>query len=245
MASERLAERRIDPGTVEPVRIDNTNVAVSGSLIDSFLAMLPPFIIFNIFIGGVYLTLDATSGERERRSLEPLLANPVGRWQVMLGKVLAAVLFTAAAVVVQLIAFKLMFEAIGSDRLSFADKLSLGSVLGVLMLTGPLVIFAVAVQTIIATVTRSFKQALTCLGFLPLIPGLPGLVLVFVSVEAENWMMTLPTFGQTVLLGQLIRGEAVDGMHMTIAGASTVAATALLLLIAARLYDREELIFGY
>ncbi len=241
IALERLSQRQIEPGALDPIRIEPTNVAESGTLIDTFLSMLAPF---NVFIGGVYLTLDATSGERERGSFEPLLANPVARWEVMSGKVLAAVVFTVVAVIVQLVAFKVMFETVGSERLSFADKLDLPSFVGILAISIPLVFFAVAVQTIIATVTRSFKQALTYLGLLPLIPGLPGLLLVFVSFEAQNWMMLIPTFGQTVLIGQFVRGEPVALTHISIAMLATLAASLVLFLVAARLYEREELIFG-
>ena len=60
--------------------------------------MIPPFLIFTIFIGGVYLALDTTSGERERGSLEPLLINPLARWEFMMGKVFAALAFTIGAV---------------------------------------------------------------------------------------------------------------------------------------------------
>ena len=162
----------------------------------------------------------------------------------MSGKVLAAVLFTVVAVIVQLVAFKVMFETVGSERLNFADKLDLPSFVDILAISIPLVFFAVAVQTIIATVTRSFKQTLTYLGLLPLIPGLPGLLLVFVSFEAQNWMMLIPTFGQTVLIGQFVRGEPVALTHISIAMLATLAASLVLFLVAARLYEREELIFG-
>ena len=244
VAIKRLAQRQIEPEMLDPVRIEPTNVAVSGTLIDTFLSMIAPFIMFNIFIGGVYLTLDATSGERERRSFEPLLANPIARWEVMSGKVLAGVVFTLVAVLVQLIAFKLMFEMVGSERLSFSDKLDFTTAIGIFVVSAPLVLFAVAVQTIIATVTRSFKQALTYLGLLPLLPGLPGLLAVFVSFEAQSWMMVIPTFGQTVLIGQFVRGEPVATTHIAITIFTTLFVSLLLYVVAARLYEREDLIFG-
>ena len=39
-------------------------------------ALLPYLLILTSFLGGAYLIIDATAGERERQSLEPLLATP-------------------------------------------------------------------------------------------------------------------------------------------------------------------------
>ena len=36
-----------------------------------------------------YVIIDSTAGERERGSLEPLLINPVARWEFVVGKLLA------------------------------------------------------------------------------------------------------------------------------------------------------------
>ena len=42
----------------------------------------------------MYIAIDATAGEREREaSLEPLLIQPIRRWQLVLGKWLATVVF--------------------------------------------------------------------------------------------------------------------------------------------------------
>ena len=50
-----------------------------------------------IFMGGFYLAIDATAGEREHGSHEPLLAQPVSRVQLVLGKVTATAIFSAEA----------------------------------------------------------------------------------------------------------------------------------------------------
>jgi len=103
---------------------------------------------------------------------------------------------------------------------------------------------AVAVQFLIATMTRSFKEAQTYLGLLPLVPALPGMVLVFAPVKAHVWMMAIPAFSQTLLLGEVMRGEALDLIHLGISVVSTTLCAAAIVYIVARLYEREELVFG-
>jgi hypothetical protein len=57
-------------------------------------------------------------------------------------------------------------------------------------------------------------------------------------------MMALPTFGQTLIFGRLVRGEGMALSDLLISASVTLVATACLLAIAARLYENESLIFG-
>ena len=191
-----------------------------------------------------YVRIDTTAGERERGSMEPLLTNPIGRGQLMLGKLGAALLFTLAALVFQLAAFKVMFELVMGEKYGLAFNPSVASFVAMLGILLPLVVAAVALQVIVATVSRSYKETQTYLGLLPLIPSLPGMMLVFVPLKAHAWMMSIPTFGQILLIGAMIRGEPVDPVHLAISVISTSLLALLLLWGAARLYERDQLLFG-
>lgn len=244
VSRKRLRALGVPQNAAQPLDIRNDNVGRSRSLAGFFLNMLPPFIIFTIFVGGVYLAIDTTSGERERGSLEPLLANPVPRWQLMLGKALATFLFTLTAVVFQLVAFKVMFEIVTRSDLGIVVNPSIEIFTLTLVVATPLIAFAVAIQIIVATVTRSYKETQTYLGLLPLIPSLPGMVLVFVPVKAKIWMMSLPTFSQVLLIGKLMRDEEVALSEAMTSMGTTLVCTALLFVLAAKLYDRDRLVFG-
>jgi len=240
----RMSERGIDRSLLQPLSIKNVNVASGKQLAGLLLLMVPPLFIFNLFMGGVYLAMDTTSGERERGSLEPLLINPVARWGVMLGKYLAALFYTAVAVAAQLIAFRIIFGAVSPPDLGVLSAFNIGMIIGVFLTMLPLMMVAVGVQVIIATITRSYKEAQTYLGLLPLIPAIPGMVLVFAPVQAQGWMMSVPIFSQTLILGQLVRGAPVAFLDVAVSMSSSVMVSALLVIVAARLYERENLIFG-
>ena len=89
--------------------------------------------------------------------------------------------------------------------------------------------FAAATQLLISAVTRSMKEAQTYLGLLPLVPGLAGMVLALAPVNARPLLAAIPTFGQTLLMGQVVRGEAVALGFIGITTIATLIATALLL----------------
>ncbi len=240
----RLRAHGIAPEVASPLDIRSVNVGRSRNLAGFFLNMLPPFIIFTIFVGGVYLAIDTTSGERERGSLEPLLANPVARWEFMLGKALATFTFTLTAVLVQLLAFKIMFEMVSAGEYGIKISPDLSAFAGVALICLPLIGFAVGLQIIVATVSRSYKETQTYLGLLPLLPSLPGMILVFVPVKAQIWMMTIPTFGQILLIGRLMRQEPAAWSHIAVSVVATSLVAAALLYCAARLYDRDRMLFG-
>lgn len=244
LAKQRLEARGLTTEFSQAIRIKSINVGKSRSLAGFFLNMIPPFVIFTIFIGGVYLALDTTSGERERGSLEPLLTNPLARWEFMLGKVGAAFVFTLVAVIIQLIAFKVMFELVIEEDYGVGINPDVFVFLNILLVSIPMMVFAVTVQIIIATVTRSFKETQTYLGLLPLIPSVPGMVLVFVAVSANLWMMTIPFFSQVVLIGQLVRGDPVSMVNVAVSVGSTLLLSVAMLFLAGRLYGREQLLFS-
>lgn len=242
--SKRIAERGVDLKVLQPLEIKSVNVAAGSHVGEFLLFMVPPLFIFNLFMGGVYLAMDTTSGERERGSLESLLVNPVARWGLMLGKYLAALLYTLVAVAVQLSAFAAIFNMVETPDLSFTSAMTPAVILGILVMTLPLMMVAVGVQVIIATVTLSYKEAQTYLGLLPLIPAIPGMVMVFAPVQAQGWMMTIPIFSQTLLLGQFVRGEPIAMTNVLLSMSVSGLIAAGLILVAARLYEREKLIFG-
>jgi len=240
---QRIKDKGVDLDVLQPLAIRSQDVKAGTHIVEILLLMVPPLFIFNLFMGGVYLAMDTTSGERERGSLEPLLVNPVARWGIMLGKYLAALLYTAAGVLVQLAAFVVIFHTVGGD-FTFAKIFNFAAVAVIFVVTLPLMMVAVGVQFIIATLTRSFKEAQTYLGLLPLVPAIPGMVMVFAPVQAREWMMTIPIFSQTLILSRMVQGEGLVLSDTLISMSTSVAAAFVLIFFTAWLYGREKLVFG-
>lgn len=156
----------------------------------------------------------------------------------------ATLLFSLAAIAGTIIAFAAMLNLMPLDRY-FGVRLSLpaGALVQMFLIVAPMCLLASAIQIIIATYTRSFKEAQNYLGFLPMVPGLPGLLLSFMPVKAELWTMLIPTFGQQLLINQVLRGEAVSSANILVSAAATLAVGLALVLVAMRLYGREQLLF--
>lgn len=241
----RLQARGVSPSVVLPLAIERLDTATPQSRAALLLNLLPYFIIFAIFVGGMGMAIDSTAGERERGSLEPLLINPVSRAELLLGKLLATLVPTAASVITALAGFSAVINLapIGSN---FGVRLSMGwqALAGIFLIALPMLLLAAALQMIIATASRTVKEAQSYLGFLPLIPALPGLLLAFVPVRTELWNMLIPTFGQQLLINQLMRGEAVAPGYVATSAAVTLLVAAALIVIAIRLFASERMVRG-
>ena len=245
IAAMRLLVRGINPEVTDPLAVERVDVATPQSQAVIFLNMMPYFIVLVVFVGGMYVIIDTTAGERERGSLEPLLINPVTRAEFVLGKLAAALPFATFAVFTTLMAFYLAFNYFPlEDYIGFQLTLSGPALVGIFLLALPMILLASALQMIIATFTRSFKEAQTYVAFLPLIPAIPGIGLALLPIKASMWMMLIPTFGQQLIINKLMVGEPISLSYGLVSAAATLVISLVLVFIAVRLYEQERVLFG-
>lgn len=245
IGSLRLLARGVNPDVMNAVSLEQVDVSTPQSQAFIFLNMLPYFLIMTVFLGGMAAIIDATAGERERGSLEPLLINPAARWEFVIGKLLAALPFAVGTILLTLAAFGLVFTFMPTEKfIGMRLTVDVSALGAVFLICLPMILLASATQMIVATFAHSFKEAQTYLGWLPLIPALPGLALAFLPVKSDLWTMLIPTFGQQLLINQLIRGEVVNPTNVLISTGMTLLLSAILITIAIRLYDREQILFS-
>lgn len=240
LAALRLLARGISPSVINPIAIERVDVSTPQSQAANLLGIAPYFIVFSLFIGGMYLAIDSTTGERERGSLEPLLITPTPRWALVLGKMAASLLFTVVAVTETLVAFGLVPYLI---PIQIAITLEPSVLLAIFLITLPIMLLAAGLQMVIASYASGTKEAQTYLSILILIPALPGMFLAFAPIRPELWTMLIPIFGQEILINQVMRGLAIEPMHLLVSSVITLLVALLLIALAVWLYDREDVLF--
>ena len=241
----RLSMRGVSPEVIRVLRIEEVDTATPQSQALIFLSMLPYFIIFAIFNGASPVITDATAGERERGSLEPLLINPLPRGWVAVGKMLAAMPFAMINLFITLAGFAAIFQFLPIEKfLGVQIGFNIGTLTSVFLICLPIVVLACAIQTLIASYAKTTKEAGTYLPFIGLIPSLPGLALAFLPVKPDLWTMLIPTFGQQILINQFLRTEPISGINILISTAITLLLSVLITFIAIKLYEGERIIKG-
>jgi sodium transport system permease protein len=236
----RLMMRGIDPTLPNAISVSHRDIATPEARRGMLLAFLPYLLILSAFLGGAYLVVDATAGERERQSLEPLLATAAGRGAIMSGKIAAACAFGMLALLLTLLSFKISFAFVGSGPLKGVD-VSMVAVGKLLLILLPMVLLGTTLLTLISASVKTVKEAQSYMAFLMLLPMLPTIILLVNPVKNQLWMFATPFLAQNQLILMVLRQESVSLQQWGVYLAAGFGLGALLWAIAARLYHRESL----
>ena len=106
----------------------------------------------------------------------------------------------------------------------------------------PFTLLGAALMTLVASFTKSYKEAQTWVSIVLLAPTLPILVASILMVRATTELMLIPSLSQHLLLVGLIKNEPLNMLDVSISVVSTLVAGIVLTLICARLYRREGLL---
>lgn len=243
-AALRLMIRGIDPALIRPVAVGRIDVASSQARAQAYLSMVPMFVIMAAFMSGVGIAVDATAGERERKSLEPLLVNPVPRSRFVVGKWLAAVVFSVTGLVLVMAGNLYAMSAVPLEQLGISFLIGPAEILGILLVTVPVAFFATSLQIFVGLFAKSFKDAQVYIGLMSLAPMLPMFYNLTNTEGRELWMSFVPMLGQNMLLTDVLSGRPPAFLDMALAVVALLCFSALFIVLATRLLRRERIIFS-
>jgi sodium transport system permease protein len=237
----RLVARGINPSVASPLQVGARDVSTPGSRFDLSQQLLPYLLLLLAFIGGMQLAIDATAGERERQSLEPLLATPVSRETIISAKILATAAFALASIAVTLIAYRVAFAIVPSGGLDTSFEVGPAGLLQLFVIILPVVLLGSTLLTALAAFARSYREAQGYLPLLMFLPMIPSLLLMVSPVRTQLWMLAVPMLSQNQLILRVLRGEPITAAEWAVSIGSGLLVAAVVWVVAARLYHREQL----
>jgi len=240
----RLQLRGVSPTLRTAVMVKDVDLSTPQSRGMLVMIMLPYVLMITAFTGGMHLAIDSTAGEKERKSLEPLLINPVPRWQIMLGKMAATATYAFASLVLTLLAFRFAFPLLPTGALGVDLNLSANAVGGILLAILPVVVLAAAMLTTLAALAKSLREAQSYMGLVFMIPMIPSLIFMVNPMKPETWMMAIPMFSQNLLIGEFVRGETTNTLWLAMSMGSTLLIGFGFAAIAATLFNRPRIVFA-
>ena len=241
VASLRLISRGVSPLLARPIAVERTEVfSQRRRAVFSALGFIPMFLLMNAFFGGMQIAADAVAGERERGSIEALLINAVPARLLVLGKWAAAALFAVFLTLLGLLTCVVVLRFMpGAMNISprFLDWVL------VALLAIPLALFCSALQVVVATYAKSYKEAQTYFGYLAFVPMAPFFAVTFNWVEQGSWTSFIPILGQHLMILGVVAGEPVAAWELAFAGIAALVGAAALLRFASALFVRESVVF--
>ena len=256
LVSGRLQQLQLDESFINPVRIEEVDASSREEKSSGALAFIIPFLLLQFIMNGAQApAVDATAGEKERGTLEALLVSPVRRVEVLLGKLVATMMFALVTALFGVIGFAV---ASGVSRLLFGDVGQRGEAaaalggsisldpagLGVILVVAVSGAFALSAAFIaIAVYARSYREEQTYLAPIALLLLIPMLVLQFADfIDKALWLYAIPLIGGAVAVLDVVKGSISTSGVLVAVLANLVAAVGLTLL-GLRSFRNEAVLF--
>jgi sodium transport system permease protein len=242
IGSLRLQARGVSPTIVHAVVVDNVDVSTPSARATLLLGMLSYVILLVTLLGGLYLAIDATAGERERGSLEALLTVPAAREQLIYGKVAAASVMMILALALVTTSITVALRYVPLETFGMTANFGPGVAARVFLVTLPFALIGAGLLTVVASFTRSYKEAQSWLGVVMLVPTVPIAIASVLSVQPTAKLMLVPSLSQHLVIQGLMRGEPLAAAWVLLSIASSLLLGGLLGWLAGRLYRREAIL---
>ena len=211
-----LALRGVSLQLLEPVQVEERDLASTQTRATRLTGMLPFFVMMAVLYGALNAALDTTAGERERGSLEPLLMNPAERWAIVAGKWGAVASVSMLIAVLSCFGFLPGQWVLRSDTLAAMFQYGPREALLFLVVLLPLAAALSAVLMAVAIRSKTFKEAQASSTVVVLAVSLLPLVNVFNLGGEAPWHLWVPALAQNTLMTRVLKGEALDSAQIAI-----------------------------
>jgi len=247
IVKQRLDQRGVAQKALTPFEFEKQNVASAekvGGNIAGFL--LPYFIIVLCLTGAMYPAMDLTAGEKERGTLETLLASAASRMELVFGKFLLVLAMSLVTTLLSMISLVLTI-LLGAGLIrrvssGFVIALSVKSLAAAFFLILPLAVIFSAVLLAISLFARNYREAQSYVGPLIFVVILPALVSFVPGMELNPRLALVPILNVSLAAKEVFSGNYPWKALGIILGSTSLYAVAALWW-AVRQFHREKVLF--
>ena len=199
-AGLNLALRGVSSDLLNPVDVEERDLASGQARAARITGIIPMFIIMAVLYGALTAALDSTAGERERGSLEPLLMNPVQQIALVLGKWGAVAALGLAVALLSCVSFIPAQWLLKSDSLQAMFQFGPHEVVAFLLLQLPLAAGLGALLMALAIRSKTFKEAQAGSALVITLVGLAPMVSLLNPSGDAPWYLWVPGLAQNTLM---------------------------------------------
>lgn len=245
---QRLARRFMGAEFVQPIAVRTQALQTENPVGNLILSIFLPYVIvLSAFFGAVSPAFDLVAGEKERGTIETLLATPASRRQIVWGKFLTVAVVCLMAAIFAMLGMLVAFALPTSSRVFMEQasrfSISAQAVGTLLIILLPLAVFYSATLIIISTFARNQKEAQTYLIPLSSLVVLPAVASMFVRTESAIWLSAVPVLNSAIIIKQVLTG-IVDIQFVLLSLLVSCVIAAVTLQIATRLFERETILLS-
>ena len=245
IATQRLQVKNVTKADITPIGInplslgsqkETASVLAAGSL-------FPSFLLYFTFLGGFYFMVDDIAGEKERRSLEPLLALPISRTTIFAGKYLVAFVLSMATASLGLVGTLFSLTELGSVIGGGSGGITIPydtfpAIIGIVALAA---LSLSALGFCISAFSKNIKEAQQYLSPVFFIFFIPIYFTSFLPQNQISQYAAIPLLGYVVLIRDIIVGQAT-AYEVLVSVTINVAVLVIFVWLAQRLLSSEKVI---
>lgn len=245
---KRIEEGGLDPDeTLDPLRwngdVQNSDVATQGEQAGMALSLFIPLVLAVwTFSSAIQPSIDMTAGERERGTLEALLALPCSRMELLMGKWLAVATITGTGVLLQIAGLLFAIGYLASSDFIATPDISAGAMVFLFLAVLLFAIMVVAIELALAMRSHSVKEAGSILGPAVLLILFPALFTQVINLDGiESYWFAIPVVNVLLALRELLLNRIViEHVAVWVISSSLYALAAAY--YAARQFNREDIV---
>jgi sodium transport system permease protein len=221
-----------------------TGILEASDLSSSIAGVIPLVLILMTITGAVYPAIDLTAGERERGTMEALIATPAPRFALLLSKYVAVVSVAVLTALANLFATWMTLSFGGLGQALFGKSgFSIWTLVQILPLLVIFACFFSAILLALCSFARSFKEAQAYLIPVMLLSLGPGLVTLMPNVPFTTTLAIVPLLNILMLARDIMTGNSTL-VPAFAAIFSTIIYACATLVIASRLFGAEAATSG-
>jgi sodium transport system permease protein len=228
-------------------RVEQRDISSKSEMGRFFAALLIPYLlVFLVAAGSMHMAVDATTGEKERSTLETILATAATRSELVLGKTMAVLTASLTGALTGVTGLWITFNLIAplfpeGGRPSMHFEIGPDKALLLLLTMIPAAIFLSAVLVAIGCFARGMREGQTYASYVYVASIFLGLG-SFGRQAPPPSRFFIPILN-TALLQREILTDTVNSVHAFTAIGTTCALAAIMLVVAVRLFSNESVLF--
>jgi len=247
VVTQRLTARGLPEPFVKPLETKEENVAAPEKVSGSRLAIiLPYFIIFLCLMGAIHPAMDLTAGEKERGTLETILASGVHRGDIVMGKFLLVLLVSLTTTVVSIASYGVTAAYSSSYMQQMTGgqsfRMSFAAIGAVLLVSLPLAVLFSSGLIAVSLYAKNYKEAQGYVGPAMFLVIVPAMAAMLPGVDLNTTLALIPIANVSLMMKELLTGGMPVGFLLA-TFASTTLYAGIALHIAYTLFQREDVLF--
>ena len=206
----RLIARGVAPGALSVTRIDGHDIANNAARAAQLTGIVPVFVLMAVIYGALNAALDTTAGERERGSLEPLLATPASRAALVIGKWGAVFVLGLIIAVLSCLSFLPTQSLLRSESLAALFRFGWVEAAWFIGLLAPLAALVAALMMAVAIRCKTVKEAQANMVILTMLFTLAPMLSLFNQEGEATWNLWAPSIAQTTLMTRVLKNAPIS-----------------------------------